>query len=176
MQKFDSEGNFILKWGKRQSDKDHYTRKVSPGEFYYPQGITVDWEGNIYVWDSTAIQKFDSNGRFISAWKGNPWFTVEVIFDREGNFYTLDLYEKSHWHKFIRVQKFDPEGKRVAQILEKQKVHLNLPPDPLRPTEPEFSVGTLAIDSKGNVYIQKSSNRETLLMKYSLVKGEYKLQ
>lgn len=181
IQKFDSEGNFILKWGKMQADKDYYASKVTPGEFYIPQGITSDWEGNIYVWDSNAIQKFDSNGKFISVLWGpelrqQMGYIVEIIFDKEGNYYMLDLYEQSHWHMFIRVQKFNPEGKRIAQILEKQKVHLNFPPDPLRPTEPEFYPGSLAVDSKGNIYVQKSSMKETWLMKYSLVKGEYKLQ
>ena len=59
--KFDSDGNFITKWGS----KGH-----GDGEFNYPKGISVDSKGYVYVADAYnhRIQKFDSNGNFITKW------------------------------------------------------------------------------------------------------------
>ncbi|MDQ6723597.1 MAG: hypothetical protein M3Z01_04960 [Thermoproteota archaeon] len=61
IQKFDSNGTFITKWGSEGS-KD--------GQFLNPQGIATDSSGNVYVsdYDNNRIQKFDSNGTFITKW------------------------------------------------------------------------------------------------------------
>ena len=61
MQKFDSEGNFITKWGTPGSGDGQFTR---PGD------IAVDSEGNTYVTDqgNNRVQKFDSEGNFITKW------------------------------------------------------------------------------------------------------------
>ena len=42
----------------------------SNGEFNYPEGIAVDASGSVYVVDhgNDRIEKFDSNGKFITAW------------------------------------------------------------------------------------------------------------
>ena len=55
IQKFDSNGAFITKWGSYGSED---------GQFHYPIGVAVDSSGNVYVADSynNRIQKFDSNG------------------------------------------------------------------------------------------------------------------
>jgi len=51
IQKFDSEGNFLTKWG---------TEGSGDGQFKRPVGIAVDVSGNVYVVDSRnhRIQKF----------------------------------------------------------------------------------------------------------------------
>ena len=51
IQKFDSDGNFITKWGKEG---------IGDGEFYYPHDIAVDSSGNVYVAEeyNHRIQKF----------------------------------------------------------------------------------------------------------------------
>ena len=62
VQKFDSDGNFITKWG---------SQGITDGKFDFPTGLVVDYLGrNIYVADSKndRIQKFDSNGKFITKW------------------------------------------------------------------------------------------------------------
>jgi len=58
VQKFDSDGNFLFKFGQDGS---------GPGDFLFPSGIAVDSSGNIYVADKSnhRIQKFDSNGVFL---------------------------------------------------------------------------------------------------------------
>ena len=61
IQKFDSSGTFITKWG---------SSGTGDGQFEYPTGIAVDSSGNVYVADTDnhRIQKFDSNGTFLTKW------------------------------------------------------------------------------------------------------------
>jgi tripartite motif-containing protein 71 len=51
VQKFDSEGNFITKWG---------SKGTGDGEFVNPNGIAMDSSGNVYVADAgnNRIQVF----------------------------------------------------------------------------------------------------------------------
>jgi hypothetical protein len=58
--KFDSSGNFLLKFGSNGS---------GDGEFSYPVGISVDSNGNVLVADSDKknIQRFTPNGEYIES-------------------------------------------------------------------------------------------------------------
>jgi|CXWL01.1.fsa_nt_gi M6 family metalloprotease-like protein len=58
IQKFDSNGNFLLKFGTGGSGN---------GQFAFPSGVAVDTSDNIFVVDNNnhRIQKFDSNGVFL---------------------------------------------------------------------------------------------------------------
>ncbi len=60
IQKFDSSGNFITKWG---------TFGNSPEAFDSPSGVEVDSEGFVYVADdyNHRIQKFTKDGEFVTA-------------------------------------------------------------------------------------------------------------
>ncbi len=61
VQIFDSEGNFLLKWG---------SMGTGDGQFKKPAGLDMDKHDNIYVTQSgnSRIQRFDSNGKSLSAW------------------------------------------------------------------------------------------------------------
>jgi DNA-binding beta-propeller fold protein YncE len=58
VQKFDSEGNFLLKWGSFGSND---------GQFFQPNALTTSVTGDIYVSDyhNHRVQKFDSDGNFL---------------------------------------------------------------------------------------------------------------
>jgi tripartite motif-containing protein 71 len=63
VQKFDSQGNFVMGWG---------TAGTGDGQFTIPWGIAVDKYDNVYICDfvSRRVQKFDSNGNFLAKWGG----------------------------------------------------------------------------------------------------------
>ena len=127
VQKFDSDGNFITKWG---------SQGITDGKFDFPTGLAVDYLGrNIYVADSKndRIQKFDSNGKFITKWgshcdfstgsgcidpdgsgplrKGDGQFNAPrgVFVDSTGKLvYAVDITND-------RIQKFDSNGKFITK-------------------------------------------------------------
>jgi DNA-binding beta-propeller fold protein YncE len=78
IQKFDSNGNFITKWGSEGSED---------GQFILPLGLDVDSHENVYVVDQgkANIQKFDSNGNFITKWGPEG--------DKDGRITTLEDIE-----------------------------------------------------------------------------------
>jgi tripartite motif-containing protein 71 len=86
VQKFDSNGKFIMMWGSRGSEK---------GQFEDMHGIDVDSSNNVYVADSNnnRIQKFDSNGKFITMWgskgedEGQFLHPHGIAVDSSGNVY-----------------------------------------------------------------------------------------
>lgn len=61
IQKFDGDGDFLIKWG---------THGTGEGEFDTPVSVAVDIEGYVYVTDygNNRVQKFDSHGTFILQW------------------------------------------------------------------------------------------------------------
>lgn len=66
VQKFNSSGAFVLKFG---------TGGSANGQFISPFGVALDSAGNIYVTDATPeprsngfVQKFNSSGTFLAAW------------------------------------------------------------------------------------------------------------
>ncbi len=89
IQKFDSNGGFITKWGSNGS---------GDGQFSYPYGVGVDSSGNVYVADTfnDRIQKFDSNGVFLTKWgssgteEGQFNGPRRVAIDSDENIYVAD--------------------------------------------------------------------------------------
>jgi len=84
VQKFDSSGNFITKWGSEGKGEGEFTFDFS--------SICVDGDNNVYVANGSRIQKFNSYGNFISAWNSydkdekHPIASTMTL-DLKGNFY-----------------------------------------------------------------------------------------
>jgi sugar lactone lactonase YvrE len=74
------------------------------GQFIEDHGIVVDLEGNTYVVDTrnVRIQKFDSNGDFVSTWGSlgcnDDQFLIphDIAIDSKGYLYVTDS-GKSHF-------------------------------------------------------------------------------
>ena len=140
IQKFDSSGNFITKWGStcilRTLDHLGCTTPDGNGQFDTPFGIGVDLQNNVYVADqnNNRIQKFNSNGNFITKWGssfcyvnsgfagcidpdgagplqvGDGQFSslIGVTTDLQGNVYVVDAQND-------RIQKFDSYGNFITK-------------------------------------------------------------
>lgn len=105
IQKFDSDGIFVSKWGIQGSGE---------GELFTPIIIDADIEGNIYVLESVCqegerIQKFNSDGVFITKIAEAPDFVDahDITIDENGHVYVLELRG--------RILKFDQDGERIAK-------------------------------------------------------------
>src|SRR5262245_28768538 len=98
IQKFDANGNFLMKWGSSGS---------GDGQFQFPSAIAVDATGNVYIGDThnQRIQKFDLNGTFLTKWgsfgTGDGEFqgAATVAVDAVANVYVADSGNN-------RIQKF----------------------------------------------------------------------
>jgi len=111
IQKFTSDGQFLIKWGSfGQGDgefdfvAEHF--RGNPGN----GNIAVDVSGNVYVVDTWnhRIQKFTSDGGFVTKWGGVGPGDGEfddpsgIASDSDGNVYVAD--------RDCRIQKFTSDG------------------------------------------------------------------
>ncbi|MGH7205259.1 MAG: 6-bladed beta-propeller [Nitrospiraceae bacterium] len=143
IQKFQSDGTPLLKWGRDGS---------FDGAFFFPRGIAIDFVGNIYVADegNHRVQKFDTRGSFLTKWgrEGSgpgqfkaPW---GVACDALGNVYVVD--SGNH-----RIQKFDGNGTFLCAWGNRGQTEGQL----------NFPSG-IAVDKEGYVYVVDSGNARVL--------------
>lgn len=145
--KFDSEGNFLSRFGSSGS---------ADGQFFAAWDVAIDGEGNIFVGESNnlRIQKFDSSGNFLLKFgergssDGQFGFdgrigggALDVALDSFGNVYVVDNFNG-------RIQKFDNDGNFLLKIGTKGSGdgQFNSP----------FGVG---VDNAGNIYVADTGNQ-----------------
>ena len=100
VQKFDSSGNFLAKWGGAGT---------GDGEFFDALSVAVGALGNVYLTDgiNNRIQKFDNSGVFLTKWgvsgsgAGQFDYPTGLAVDASGNIFVVD--QNNH-----RIQKFGP--------------------------------------------------------------------
>jgi len=105
--KFDSDGNYVTKWGSFGAAED---------QFHSPRHIACDSTGNVYVCDfhNNRISKFDSDGTFISSWGtsggSNGQFSNPegIAVDNSDNIYVADRHNN-------RIQVFTSNGTFVTK-------------------------------------------------------------
>lgn len=114
IQKFDSKGSLLTKWGGQ---------RLSLGKSRTPSSLAVDYNNNVYVSDieNNRIQKFDSKGNFIDTWgqKGKAEGSFEQLWTisipRGNHIYTVDSIiqrfpNKKNGIQTDRIQLFDLDG------------------------------------------------------------------
>lgn len=89
---------FILEWGERGTGDGQFAGG--------PSGIDIDEQDNVYVSDGGRVQKFDSNGNFITSWFGGG---EGLAVDSNGNVYVTDGSYGGH-----KIMKFNSGGNLVA--------------------------------------------------------------
>jgi uncharacterized protein (TIGR03663 family) len=159
IQKFDATGKVVTTWGGELlslSDANTTDDTSSKGKLFYgPRGVAVGPDGNVYVTDTgnKRVMIFDPNGKFVRQissgltaakigqnypFNGNGEMNepVGIAVDKSGNVFVADRDNR-------RIQKFDKDGKFVAQWPVPDKGY-----DTIGANAEPF----LALDAAGNLY------------------------
>src|SRR2546422_263704 len=137
IQKFDSNGKFILSFGQSG---------LGGGQFLSPRAIVADSQGNIYVSDSgnNRIEKFTQDGVFLQAYGSSSGSNLKtplgLSVDKSGNIYVVDNGNN-------RIVKLDRNGNAITSWGTQGK-------------GPDFfdNPRDVAVDSIGNVFVVDSNN------------------
>ena len=130
--KFSPKGKLLLSWGEPGT---------GPGQFRAPHGVWVDKQGRVWICDreNNRIQIFSNEGKFIDQWTGfkqpcNLWI------DRWGIVYVVELQN--------RITLLESNGDKILSLYAEEKdKHRVL-----------FAPHSIAVDSKGNIYIGEVSS------------------
>ena len=143
VQKFDETGRFLLRWGKAG---------YNDGEFSNVLSVAIAPNENVLVTDATGrIQRFDSNGLFLSTINPEPIdsqsvYLANIAVDNQGNIYVADWYGQ-------RIVKFDLEGKALATW---SGADVGI--------DRFVNMQDIAVDEQGNIYL--TDGTEDLVRKF----------
>ncbi len=155
----DSLNSRIVKTDLGSNNSTFGSSGAGNGQFTTLAGVAVDSSGNVYVTDSpngtnlgdtSRVQKFNSAGAWTATWggtalAGNGQFNAPdgAAYDSSGNLYVVDV--NNH-----RVQKFDPTGAYLGQWG--------------TPSTYTPALGSIAVDSAGNVYLPDTGGTPSIHM------------
>jgi sugar lactone lactonase YvrE len=166
IEKFDNNGKFVMSWGSFVNIGDPNTAGDTDKDvrFYGPRGIALGPDGNLYITDTgnKRVLIFDTAGKFVRKIDSGvtpdrtaPTYPFDkpgelnepigIAVDKDGNVYVADTLNK-------RIQKFDAQGKPVAQW-------------PVPGTNWEigpFLEPFLAVDGAGNLYATAPTGKAVL--------------
>jgi len=148
IQKFTSEGVFLLKWGGYGTEQ---------GKFIDPTCLAIDKEDNVYVVDNGnhRIQMFDCNGDFLESWgtlgteDGQFIFPTGIGIDDQGCVYVSDYINN-------RIQKFTPQS-QTREVWKTCTVprNITLANEGIR-SDGQYPIKYYSIDQVGNAEIMKT--------------------
>ena len=139
VQKFDSNGTFLMKFGDTG---------YADGKFYTLYGVAVDDQENIYTadWTKYQIQEFNNEGKFLRKWEvpgcqlGATPFPQNLFVDGQGQLYVTNDGGNC-------IQKFDNQGKLLQQWGGTGR------------GEGQFDKPlSIALDRQGNIYVTDNGN------------------
>ncbi len=138
IKKFNSEGEFIKAWDLNID----------------PEKISIDAQNNIYVLGN-GLQKFDSNGNFISEFKNDEFLqdNLGFVVDSKGFIYAIYGYD----FKNSRLSKFSSNGEFLSNLGEYGNKDNQF-----------IKLVDITIDSLDNIYIADIGNHR--IQKFSPVK------
>jgi DNA-binding beta-propeller fold protein YncE len=145
---FDKQGRFVKAWGEEGTD---------PGQFALPHAIAADSQGSIYVADrnNARIQVFDTNGQLLAVWDDaiTPWGFAVTKDDKIWVCGSSRVRQPGNDGWVISppadqlLVRLDTSGKVLQRIALRQPAAA-----PSKKGEVDW-VHTVAIDSKGNLYL-----------------------
>jgi tripartite motif-containing protein 71 len=153
VQKFDSEGAFLAKWGSAGHEDE---------QFFGLGGIAVDIAGNVYLMHAgnSSIQKFNPEGVSIAEWNRENHCACTssgvrgLAVDASGNVYAAGAADSPS-----PLRKFNSEGTIVARW------------GSYGSGDGQFKKpGAIAVDQAGNIYVADTNNHR--VQKFSAT-GEF---
>ena len=151
--KYSQDHTFMFEWGKNGPDRI-LNKGTNEGEFNIPHGIDLDINMNVYVADreNNRIQKFDSEGNFLTAWQNKS---------------AHQLYSVAVDNKNNRLLAIDYDSIAKASNILRFDFDLNLD---MQFNNPNTNYHDIAIDNEGTVYVADIRNKK--IQKFQLVKSE----